>query len=496
MVRHAVLAVLLVGAGCTFNVRGVADGGGDDLGVPGDGFDPGDLGGSDGVPPPDLLPLVCAPAAVRCVANGLETCRGNGTGYDPTPCPYGCASLPSPRCNVFYPVAPVVPGDLDPTGLTANVSIPAGLTFDTNTGQIGFAPGPVARLPNGNAAAREVISGIAFHTVQIGAGPARLAVWSFNGLTLAAGSDANANIDRVIGGNAMALVSATTITLQAQLDLTCVTNVFVSGLLLPAPLTNLGGPGGGSGATVADMFGGGGGGGGTAQAGAAGGGGGGHGTLGAIGGKEGGNNGGIAGGSYGLDALNPLRAGSGGGAGRGGTGLEGSGGGGGGAIHLVAGTAITIGTGTLRGGVNAGGCGGRVGGSGNAGGGGGSGGAILVEAPTITLGAKATLAANGGAGAGGDNADVAQSGAVALFDSAAATGGAAGNNGGTGGNGAASGTSPQAGGNGSGGGGGGGGALGRIRLNSSTAAAATTAGFILSPRVADGLATQGVIDVR
>jgi hypothetical protein len=59
---------------------------------------------------------------------------------------------------------------------------------------------------------------------------------------------------------------------------------------------------------------------------------------------------------------------------------------------------ITIGGGTVVGGINAGGCGGTAGIMYNAGGGGGAGGAIFIESPMVNLMSNGTLAANGGGG--------------------------------------------------------------------------------------------------
>jgi hypothetical protein len=73
-----------------------------------------------------------------------------------------------------------------------------------------------------------------------------------------------------------------------------------------------------------------------------------------------------------------------------------AGGSGGGAIHLVAGETITIGGGTVEGGINAGGCNGAQGGFGSPGGGGGAGGSILIETRTFTIATNGHVAVCGG----------------------------------------------------------------------------------------------------
>src|SRR5262249_14434248 len=126
------------------------------------------------------------------------------------------------------------PADLSASGLAANVVIPPGSVFNTETGQIG-----AVRPANSDASAREVKSGIAFHPVMIPGSnpPMKMGIWSFNGVRLDGGAP-----DQVTGRYAMALVSAGDLVINAQLDLTCASNVAVSGMPFAA------GPGGNNGA--------------------------------------------------------------------------------------------------------------------------------------------------------------------------------------------------------------------------------------------------------
>jgi hypothetical protein len=178
---------------------------------------------------------------------------------------------------------------------------------------------------------------------------------------------------------------------------------------------------------------------------------------------------------YGNAAIRPLVGGS-----SGGGGVGGGYGGGGGAIQIVAVGSLTIGTGSY---ITVGGEGAGI----DEGGGGGSGGSILLEAPVVTI--AGTLAANGGGGASSDTSNGADgsNNATAAAGGAASAGFAAGGNGGAGTTtaGAAGGahaTTTQA--------GGGGGSVGRIRINSGTAVATTTAG-VFSPALTTACATQG-----
>ncbi|MDB4965999.1 MAG: hypothetical protein JWN44_1688 [Myxococcales bacterium] len=482
--KIAFVSTLLATAGCSFNVNGSTTDATTDVDMSTDPDMP--TADVDMVLPTDVdmanPATACVAGSVQCSAGSLQTCRSDGSGYDTTTCALGCVSA-SPHCAQFQPTAPITRDDFNTTGLTANVVIAGGTTFDTDTGQIGF--GTVVRGPNVTPANREVIAGIGFRSVDIPGGsatnpPAKIGIWYFNGVTF----QANATLDRVIGANAMGLVSATTMAIDSAFDLTCAGNVFVAAGAGP----NAAGPGGGRGAAAAEAKGVGTGGGGSDLNNASGGGGAGYGDAGNVGGKEAANAGGTAGGTYGNVSLSPVLGGSGGGLGGNGTGV---GGGGGGAIQAVAQTSLTIGSGNMSAGINASGCGGKVGGGNNGGGGGGSGGGILLESPTISLGPMATLAANGGGGASGDNANTTNNGQSGQFSGARANGGNATPKGGAGGasvttTGDVGSDDPKA-------GAGAGGGAGRIRLNSKTGVATVDNSAVISPRPADALTTQGTI---
>lgn len=173
--------------------------------------------------------------------------------------------------------------------------------------------------------------------------------------------------------------------------------------------------------------------------------------------------------SYGQASLIPLLGGSSGGGG-------GEAGAGGGALQLVSALEIVIGS---TGVIDAGGGGAR-----NQSSGGGAGGALLLEAPSVSL--QGTLAANGGAG----SAAVGGAGGQDALASAVAAQGELGTLGGQG----SAGDGPN------GGDGmfmtsnnalGGGGGAGRIRINSTSGAAALTG--TLSPSLASSCATQGAL---
>src|SRR5207253_1329532 len=108
------------------------------------------------------------------------------------------------------------------------------------------------------------------------------------------------------------------------------------------------------------------------------------------------------------------------------------------------------------------------------------------------------LAANGGAGGGGNQADLQMGyGDTGGFGITRAAGGTPGAMGGAGGRGGAAGSvAGEDGKNGGQGGGGAGGACGRIRLQSRTGTATIDGAAQLSPRLSDNLATQGMVDLR
>jgi hypothetical protein len=448
----------------------------------------------------------CTPADSVCNGTVLHHCRANGT-FEDTSCDLGCADTPTPHCKTLVPSANgVVAADLDGTGL-GTVAIVVSTTMNSDTGEIAGL-----RTANVDPTAREVISGIAFHTAAIpGAAGAKIGIFSFADLTIGDGK-----IVSVQGTNAVALTSAKDITDLGLLD-------------VRGPCTaGTAGPGGGKGGTVAGLAAGQGKG--TAGASNAsdatsGGGGGGFGDNGGnttqlgVGGTTAG------GAPYGVPSLVPLLGGSGGG--RGGdtnaasqtTG--GNGGGGGGAIQLVAVSQILIGGGSTVGGINAGGCGGAgaatVANGAGAGGGGGSGGAILLEAGTVKIDVFGALVANGGSGGGGAaganaTAGSGKPGALTWDQTTAASlyyGSAVSSSCGNGGEGGSSAATPAVtkGKNGALGGtggctGGAGGSAGRIRLNSIAGAATLVGSAYTSPRLADMsshaevLATQGSVTIQ
>jgi hypothetical protein len=267
-----------------------------------------------------------------------------------------------------------------------DIAIIVNAQINSSTGEITNG----VRAANADPNAREVLSGIAFHQVDIpGAGGKKLGIFSFAKLTIGDG-----RLVVGVGTNALALASADEISILGTLDMrgTCVSNAA--------------GPGGGTGGTVAGIATGDG----KGAAGASnqsfsisGGGGGGYGDNGGStfqGGVGQTTPGGLP---YGNITLVPLLGGSGGG--RGGdanstsANTGGIGGGGGGAVQLVAKNEITVGGGSALAGINAGGCGGRGAAIPNlnlsgAGGGGGSGGAILLVAPTVKLDIMGELVAN------------------------------------------------------------------------------------------------------
>ncbi len=142
---------------------------------------------------------------------------------------------------------------------------------------------------------------------------------------------------------------------------------------------------------------------------------------------------------------------------------------GGGAIYIVAGTSITLQSGTI----NASGGGASASGRGGGGGGGGSGGMIVLYAPTFTVSGTSILVANGGGGSGGGGDMAGElSSPGGETDPASPLAPAVGGNGGAamagdGGDGFALGSTTANGGGGNAGfgGGGGGGGAGFIRAN-------------------------------
>ncbi len=185
--------------------------------------------------------------------------------------------------------------------------------------------------------------------------------------------------------------------------------------------------------------------------------------------------------AYGTPEIIPLVGGSTGGAGSFGAGA------GGGAVQLVAGGQFSLGAGAY---INVGGGGGAPAVSSNFGdnsSGGGSGGSILIEAKGVQI--AGILAANGGGGGG-----VSATGTNGTPDAKPAPGGAKTGDGAGGAGGAATsidGATPASVDPGPVGGGGGG--VGRIRINSTSGAAAIAASAVLSPAATTPCATQGLV---
>ena len=494
--KYLGLACAFLLSACSFRVAGDHGGGGGDLAMPGgDDLGGGGSGGGGGGGAADLatgndiagLPIVCTAGASSCNGSTLVSCP-DGTAEIMTTCSLGCSTSGGAHCEVLYPRAPVSRGDFDTTGLT-NISFSVGGGISTESGLIGAAATPI-RHANSDPNTYEVHDGIGFHVVAIPGQTGKLGIYTFKSMTLVPGQNLNA-----YGANGLALVSASDMTINGVVDVTCAGNVFLAGGG-PNAKPYLAGPGGGaggqpgtnnSGVSVAP----GGGGAGADNTHQGGGGGGAYADIGGTGGAEGANPGGAGGAAYGDAMLTMLLGGSGGGAGgQGGKPNQSFGGGGGGIAFLVAQGQLTIGAGAQLGGVNAGGCGGTadmmVGG-----GGGGAGGAILLQAGTVHIAAMGGVAANGGGGGAANAAASTNSNGKAGALSATAAAGGTGGSAGGGAGGAAAVTAGQIGIGSGNSGGGGGGSVGRIRIESQTGAAVVDVGGFSSPGAA-----QGTVDIH
>lgn len=368
----------------------------------------------------------------------LRTCVAVGEAPVETTCALGCSIDNGAHCRSLQPSFALSADDMKPSDELAEITLSATSTINTDDGSI----------TNLRTAGMGVISGIEF-TVRDGVG-----VFRFKKLAIEGGSPAQSLT--FTGTNGVALVAIESIEASGAIfnvqgscqGTTPGPGGFAGGTGGALYSNGVAGPGtrggkGGSGDTTDGEYGGGGGGGSHAGA-----------------GGRGGASGSLLGGTGGPTDSNVVFRGGGGGGGGAGSdyGSGGSGGGGGGAIHLAANVAVNI----DGGGVQAGGCGGSPPAStiGGGGGGGGAGGIIVIEANQIQI-ANATLAANGGGGAG------ATRGTHGHLGTQAATGAPATSNIGAGGNGnssttVAGGTAP----NHTFFGGGGGGAGGRIILRS------------------------------
>jgi len=435
-------------------------------------------------------------SSCSCVDTGASLRCGAMT----TACDYGCAepTADTPaHCRRFDPTGIVDPTDLTVAGLKDYKG--KNFKFFTDTGQITSADGATEIRGANQFPEKEEVNaaGIGFRRVA-----GKVGIFQFKNLTI---EKADAfSFNGAIGAVALALVATEQITISGRIDLGCTTygqlygysaaGSSPGGTSVNNTVSGDGtGPGKGKGGGVAS---------GLAEGG---GGGGGHGALGGFGG-DGLNtvvaSGGQAGASYADPGFDPPLGGSGGG-----SGATASGGAGGGAVQLVAGTKITIGSGTgvanasgLGEGINVGGCGGGSGLNGPSGGG-GSGGTILIEAPVVVGLANAGLASNGGSGGGGAS-DSAQNGVISSSVPGPATNVCYGG----GGNGGA-GTSPS-GGSGMTGtataacssttrsyGGGGGGAAGFVRILTKSGDITADASFLISPSLAPAL-QKGKISTR
>ncbi|HEX5059525.1 MAG TPA: hypothetical protein VFV99_09205, partial [Kofleriaceae bacterium] len=414
-----------------------------------------DDGGVVDMPLPDAAK--CLGSSTECLGDVLRTCPGAGSDAFDTPCGWGCMPGSAARCLQIVPSGSggtatngVLVTDVAADAALSDITIPGGVTFDSDLGNIGTNVMPTMF----HSAATGVDKGIDFQY----RGP--ISVWRFKSLTI------SGNVT-LVGKRPIALVADGPITINGVIDARGGCLAFNAGP---------GGFGGGSNQSEPGLptVGGGSG----SPDNTSGGGGGGHGGSGATGN-------GVAGGSaFGDDLISTLVGGGGGGAGKCGN-NNCDGGGGGGALQIVSNTRIVVQTG----GVNAGGCGGKQGtGNGDTGGGGGAGGAILFEAPTVTI--AAALAANGGGGGGGGGNGSTTAGGNGSLDRTPAAAGTGNSNGEGGGSGAAANIAPGPGGN-TGNPGGGGGGIGRIRINTKDNAGATLTGATLSPGMSEPAFSTG-----
>jgi len=328
---------------------------------------------------------------------------------------------------------------------TMPITISGETTLNTDTGAIdgirGAGPG--------------VIDGIGFPGADAG-------IWTFSGLTVQPGSTLH-----LTGARPAVLLSTGSMQLDGLIDGLngCKPNTPAPGAFFGGePGQQGGGPAGGGGSVLNDQSAGG----------------------------EGGSCGGVGGMNAGSPQislnekdLGQYLGGSGGGGGFPNSTGTGTGGRGGAFLHLLA-----LGSITINGVINVGGCGGSPGGDGGGGGGGGGGG-LLIEAPTVTLSRSSVLAANGGGGGGGVEAgesgkpsdQVAQGGDQTVVPVSSRKGGFGGAGGLPNGNRSEAHSGFEA--------GGAGGGVGLIRFN--TINADVAANGMISPSLGSGLANRGVL---
>ncbi len=314
----------------------------------------------------------CTPSCVD--VNTLSACPTQQVA-----CALGCSTSGGAHCQVLQPQSPVTAADLSTAGVSA-LTISTNAFINTDTGVIDIPTVSTIRAANADPSTFQIISGIGY---QLFAG-VNVGVFTVGNFTI------NDTITLTARGNAaFALASSGTIVITGVLD----ARGYTSAGMLCGDVT--GGPGGGVGSATGNAPGTGGGQGGDSdltgadQTVSGGGGGGGYGGVGGVGGNglsgygTGGGTGGI------VASLLPTIAGGFGG----GDSVLGKGGGGGGGVQLVAATSITVGGGSMTGGINAGGCSSVLT---NGYGGGGSGGTILLETPVVTMQTMGVLGANGG----------------------------------------------------------------------------------------------------
>lgn len=429
-------------------------------------------------------------------------------------CDLGCVAAPTAHCGKLNPTGEVAQADFAVVGVgdvtfdSNGLIIPAqGITLNTDTGEIINTgdSNAVIRAKNVDAAAQEVISQIGFRKVA-----GKVGIFQFKSLKVTGGY-----LPVLFKGSLpVALVAQTTITLETGMQVNaCDTGGRITG--------GVGGQSGGVGASTNGSGAGGGAHGGingtdtTGVSTHSGGSGGGYFALGGTG-AAGTSQAGVAvpgtvgGPVWGSQTnFDPFLGGSGGGGPNGGSG--------GGAILLTAGEKITIGGGTGKGGINAGGCAGSFSYSGNipdsvTRGGGGSGGTILIEAPVVVGGIKGVLAANGGSGTPPYSDGIGYSLYDGHFDDTASNTDSpspykcAGANG-TGGFGNTPAGQPGSVAPGSGAdcastpgsrtfGGAGGGSVGRIRILTKSGSVTTDASFIYSPTPTTGATTFGTLPLE
>ena len=413
---------------------------------------------------PSVTPATCVPNS-----NILRECKTIGQPAIDTTCSWGCLTNSTPHhCGKIVPSGgAVMTVDLDPNSSLQDKTI----SVNNNNIVINSDTGSISNNIRGTGMG--ISNGIDFQ-VRNGVG-----IFRFNKLTINTNDGSRL---RVIGTNAVALVSITTIDVdRAAID--------VRGDCLNGNAGPGGRTGGATGTAGMPMTGGGGPGPSLNGNDSGGGGGGGYGANGGKGGIRSGDTAATGGSPIANQKITTLFGGSGGGGGGGP--LGGYGGGGGGAIQIVSNgqTKFTGLIGFIVAGINAGGCGGKAGGSGDAGGGGGSGGAILIEASSLKFD-FAGASVNGGGGGGADNPTSTGPGQAGQLNTNRASGGAGANGAGNGAGGGTSGGHAGLDGATNDNAGGGGGGVGWIRMNTVSGGVSMQNFAFVSPSFNDGNTTS------